>query len=349
MSKMRLRVIQFVIFQLFITSNYVCIAQMRGDIRVMFYNTENLFDTYNDSTSADDDFTPRGKQHWTAKRYNLKLNHIYQSIAAVGTWQPPEIIGLCEVENRQVLADLLYQTPLSKFRYSIVHFDSPDARGIDVGMLYRTDKAKVIKQQPIRIEFADNPQKKTRDILFVQLQFVNGDTICFFVNHWPSRRGGELESESLRIAAATVLRHSIDSLFAINAMTKIIIMGDFNDDPDNESLAKVMKANYDASLPQENQLYNLSYNLLRTSKIGTHCFQGQWAVIDQIIVSGDLLLSNTGYCTTQNSAHICSEKFLLQTDKRNVGFKTYPTYSGPQYIGGYSDHLPIFLDLFLKK
>lgn len=324
-------------------------AQQRGDIRVMFYNTENTFDTEDDPSTSDDDFTPGGKQHWTTKRYNQKLNHLYQAIVAVGTWQPPEIIGLCEIENRKVLSDLLYQTPLSKYRYNIVHFDSPDPRGIDVAFLFRTDKAKIIKQEPIPVFFIDNPEKKTRDILFVQLQMTNGDTISFFINHWPSRRGGELESEQFRIVAASVLKYQIDSLFRVNPLMKIIVMGDFNDEAVNYSIAKTLKANTEFSSSSGNQLYNLSFNLMRTSKTGTHNFQGQWETIDQMIVSGGLLVSKIGFYTNSGNVHICTDDFLLQTDKRNIGSKPFPTYSGPRYIGGYSDHLPVYLDLFLKR
>lgn len=346
---MNFRILLIAIISLFLTCNFICKAQSRGDIRVMFYNTENIFDTEDDPATSDDDFTPTGKQHWTIKKYNQKLNHLYQAIAAVGMWQPPEIIGLCEVENRKVVTDLLYQTPLAKYRYSIVHFDSPDLRGIDVALLYRSDKAKVLNQHPVHVQFISNPQKKTRDILFVQLQMTTGDTICIFVNHWPSRRGGELESESLRIEVAAILRHSIDSLFRLNSMMKIIVMGDFNDDPTNFSIAQTLKAKTATTAPFGNQLYNLSFDLMRTSKTGTHYFQGHWQVIDQMIVSGGLLIPLNGLIANPQNSHICADDFLLQIDKRNIGSKPFPTYSGPRYIGGYSDHLPVYLDLFLKR
>ena len=339
----------YLIILLIFVSGLTGKTQVRGDIRVMFYNTENFFDIDDDPSTADDDYTPAGKQHWTPKRFRLKLNHLYQAIAAVGTWQPPEIIGLCEVENRRVLSDLIYQTPLSKYKYQIVQFDSPDPRGIDITMLFRSDKIKILKQYPIPVHFPDNPQKKTRDILCVELLLNNADTVCFFVNHWPSRRGGEMESESSRIAVASILRQTIDSLFRTNPMMKIIVMGDFNDEPTNSSITQALKARTKTSQPYAKQLFNLSYPLMQSSKTGTHYFQGQWQIIDQIIVSGGLLSTRKGFGTSPDNVHICSESFLLQTDKRTVGNKPYPTYSGPKYIGGYSDHLPIYLDLFLKK
>jgi predicted extracellular nuclease len=345
---MKKAILFFIILLLFI-SGFTGKGQARGDIRVMFYNTENFFDTEDDPATVDEDFTPSGKQHWTTKRYGVKLNHLYQAIAAVGTWQPPEIIGLCEVENRRVLSDLIYQTPLSKYKYQIIQFDSPDPRGIEVTLLYRADKVKLLKQYPIPVYFIDNPQKKTRDILFAELLLNDADTVCFFVNHWPSRRGGEMESESSRVTVASMLRQSIDSLFRTNPMMKLIVMGDFNDEPTNVSITQTLKTTNKVSQPYENQLFNLSYHLMQSSKTGTHYFQGQWQIIDQMIVSGGLLSCQRGFTTSPDHVHICSDSFLLQTDKRNIGNKPYPTYSGPKYIGGYSDHLPIYLDLFSKK
>ena len=195
--------------------NCAVTAQTRGDVRVMFYNTENLFDTEKDSVNNDGDYTPEGKFHWTKEKYEHKLTSIYKSIAAVGGWQPPEIIGLSEIENQHVLEDLLGHTPLSKFQYGIVHYDSPDPRGIDVALLYRSDKARLLFSKPIYIQFPGEPRKKTRDILFAQLLVAGFDTLNVYVNHRPSRRGGEIESEKYRVCVASILRNNVDSVLSM--------------------------------------------------------------------------------------------------------------------------------------
>jgi predicted extracellular nuclease len=324
-------------------------SQTRGDIRVMFYNTENLFDTEDDPNTSDNDFTPTGIYHWTRQKYNQKLLNIYKVIAGVGGWQPPEIIGMAEVENRLVLQDLLTTTPLSKFSYRISHFDSPDARGIDVALLYRSDKLTLLHQEPIFINFIDEPQRKTRNILLVKLLYKTTDTLYVFVNHWPSRRGGEIESENLRIQVANILHKRIDQVLKSNSQAKIIAIGDFNDEPFNESIENYLKAKPVGSSVISNQLYNLSYNLLKNSPTGTHYFKGQWGILDQVIISGSILNSKQGLFTKPNGVHIFSPDFILQPDKTNMGVKPLPTYSGRKYIGGYSDHLPVYLDLYLKK
>ncbi len=338
-----------IFFILFCSLVFTVDAQNRGDIRIMTYNTENLFDTEDDPLTSDDDFTPMGRLHWTNEKYHHKLLNIYKVIAGVGSWQPPEIIGLVEIENRQVLNDLLSSTPLSKFKYGIVHYESPDPRGIDVALLIRSDKLKLLHQEPIYINFIGKPERKTRNILFAKLLYNNLDTLCVFVNHWPSRRGGEIETEDLRFEVANILRQKVELVFKTNPAAKIIIIGDFNDEPSDQSITTYLKAQPVTNHIFSNQLYNLSYNLLKTSKIGTHYFRGHWSVLDQVIVSGGLLKSKHGLYTKLEDIHIFAADFIVQPDKKNLGIKPLPTYSGPKYIGGYSDHLPVYLDLFFKK
>jgi endonuclease/exonuclease/phosphatase family metal-dependent hydrolase len=324
-------------------------SQTRGDVRVMFYNAENLFDIQDDPNTSDSDFTPSGIYHWTKEKYDKKLLNIYKVIAGVGSWQPPEIIGIAEVENRQVLQDLITETPLSKFNYSISHFDSPDTRGIDVALLFCSEKLTLLQQEPIFINFTDEPRRKTRNILLVKLLYKTADTLYVFVNHWPSRRGGEIETEALRIQVANILRQRIDQILKSNSQAKIVAIGDFNDEPSNESIENYLKAKPVTGAIAPSQLYNLSYSILQTSHIGTHNFRGQWAVLDQIIVSGNVLLAKRGLFTKSTDVHIFSPEFILQPDKVNMGVKPLPTYAGRKYLGGYSDHLPVYLDLYLKK
>lgn len=324
-------------------------AQPRGNIRIMFYNTENMFDTEDDPHTNDDEFTPQGYRHWTGDRYTRKLRNIYKVIVAVGGDQAPEIVGMAEVENRKVLTDLIKTTPLTKTAYQVVHYDSPDTRGIDVALLYRSDKLRLVKQQPIYVDFKNEPDKETRHILFVQFIVGKSDILYVFVNHWPSRRGGDMETAHLRIRAATILRQKADSLYRINVNPKIVIMGDFNDEPANISILTYLKAAEEQSIPAYKGLYNLSAGLKKTSRMGTYNFRGQWQMLDQIIVSTGLLSNQNGLYTRMSDIHIFSPGFLLQADKRNLGQKPFPTYSGPKYLGGFSDHLPVYLDLFLKK
>ncbi len=177
---------------------------MIDSYKIMFYNVENLFDTYDDSLINDEEFLPEGDRFWNNHKYYSKLNNIYKVIVAVGGWQPPAIIGLCEIENRTVLNDLVNNTPLVKFEYQIIHKESPDRRGIDVGLLYRKELFQPISYEAIPINFPNNPESKTRDILYVKGIAEKSDTLNIFINHWPSRWGGQLESEDRRLFVASV-------------------------------------------------------------------------------------------------------------------------------------------------
>ena len=184
----------------------------RGYFRVVSYNVENYFDPFNDSLKNDEDFTPEGNHFWTWNKYKDKQNKIYKVLSAVGGWELPEIIGLYEVENEFVLRDLLKSTPLKWRNYEIVHKESPDARGIDVALLYRSDKFKLINSQFLKVVFSFDTTKKTRDILYAKGYTKDFDTLNIFVNHWPSRLGGQTESDMNRQAVAKILRNKIDSI-----------------------------------------------------------------------------------------------------------------------------------------
>jgi hypothetical protein len=318
----------------------------RGDIRIMFYNTENFFDTRDDSLTNDNEFLPVSDKHWTYQRYENKRLNTYKTIAAIGESEAPEIICMSEVENRQVLSDLIYKTPLEKYPYAVIHYDSPDIRGIDVGMLYRKDKLSVLSSQPIRIVFPDNITRKTRDILYARLCTSRSDTLHLFVNHWPSRRGGEEESEGYRQQVASVLSHKVDSILSCNPGAKIIITGDFNDEPSNKSLVATLGAATPAESINSKKLYNLSGLLAVNCQCGTYRYKSEWNMLDQFIVSGALLNEKSTIHTCNSCLHIADFPFLLSEEKKYGGTKPYRTYQGPKYLGGFSDHLPIYLDLF---
>ncbi len=316
-------------------------------MRIMFYNVENLFDTENDSVKRDDEFLPRGAKFWSKRKYYDKLHKIASVIASVGAWQNPEIVGLCEVENRKVLDDLCNKTGLRNLNYSIIHKESPDKRGIDVALLYQRKSFTPLFYKAINVHFEKSPNSTTRDILYVKGVTKNKDSLHIFINHWPSRWGGQMASEHRRISAAKTLRTTVDSIVSNDEYAKIIIMGDLNDYPDNKSVIGVLKAGVKFDNIENNKLYNLSAFIESAHNIGSHKHKGEWGVLDQIIVSGALLNSNKGVNTHKEDAYIFNADFLQIDDEAFTGKKNFRTYLGYRYQGGYSDHLPVFLDLHI--
>lgn len=314
--------------------------------RIMFYNCENLFDPYNDTLKNDTEFQPEGAYHWSKSKYYKKLNYISKVITAIGGWSPPELVGLCEVENSKVLRDLTMNSPLYHFEYKTIHQESPDKRGIDVALLYQPKHYTPIKNRFICIDFPDEPWRKTRDILYSKGTLQDGDTINIFVNHWPSRWGGQLESEELRLYVASVLKSITDSIMLVSEESNIIIIGDFNDEPTDKSISKVLSANNSIENIGEHELYNLASVTDFYSNIGTHKYRGKWSKLDQIIVSGNLLKDKDELHTNAESFTIFNPNFLLERDNTYLGNKPYRTFIGYRYNGGYSDHLPIFIDLY---
>ncbi len=321
----------------------------RGDFRVMFYNCENLFDTFDDSLKNDDEFLPNGAKHWTINKYYEKLSNISKVITAVGGWEPADIVGLCEVENHYVLEGLTQVAPLKNLNYKIIHFESPDKRGIDVALLYQASTFLPIKTQKLTVKFPSSMGRPTRDILYVVGKTKHKDTLHIFVNHWPSRWGGMLESEPKRRFVASFLRTKVDSIFATNNKANILIMGDLNDFPDNMSVMEDLKALTDFSDIKSNELYNLSYYLQEEKGKFSHRYQGEAGILDQMIISGALLNPEANFFTTKDNAHIYDADFLLEKEENFIGYKPFRTYIGYKYHGGYSDHLPPYLDFYFKK
>lgn len=325
-------------------------SKKKDDIfRVMFYNVENLFDTLDDPTKNDDDFLPQSPKNWTDERLSQKLNQIAKVIDFVGESHLPDLLGLCEVENRKVLEFLTHRTSLSSYGYFILHFDSPDPRGIDVALLYRKNIFKPIKHTYYPVVFQTQTNRNTRDILYAKGIIPNGEEMHVFVNHWSSRMGGEEQSEFKRIEAAKTLRRVVDSLFIKSPENHILIMGDFNDYPDNKSVKDILNASIDSSLQKERgKLYNLMGWQIGEGK-GTYNYKNLWGFLDQFIVSGSLLTKKNKTYTYFNEARVLKEDFLLQKGKKNENqAKPFSTYAGNKHQGGYSDHLPIILDFYFK-
>jgi hypothetical protein len=307
----------------------------------MFYNTENLFDTIDNPHTNDNEYLPNGRRHWNGYRYFQKLNRIAQVIIAAGQGDFPVVVGLAEIENREVLESLIALTPLKKLDYEIIQHESPDPRGINVAFLYRKTLFSPLYYRTIPVTNSKNEILKTREIVYVK-GLLKNDTVHFFVNHWPSKFGGISVSKPLRNYAALSLKAKTDSLLKTNPNSKIIIMGDFNDTPFDKSIAETLGAEPPIN-PVDSRLYNLALPLAKQGK-GTNKFRTKWDLIDQFIVSGNLLKSN-GLHTTTASFSIFSPSFLLEKDKTYLGEKLNRTYIGYKYHGGFSDHLPILLDM----
>jgi exonuclease III len=312
----------------------------------MFYNTENYFDTVDDTLVNDDEYLPGSDKKWSYNRFREKTMNLYKTIVAVGEIKPPEIVCFAEVENRYVLKELTNHTPLEKYPYDIVHFDSPDQRGIDVGLIFRKDIIQLLQSKPIRITFSGESLKKTRDILFFKACINSIDTLYVLVNHWPSRRGGEKKSEYYRVQVANALRSTIDSILLTDPCAKIVITGDFNDEPINQSIKESLKTQKVGRYVTCNELYNLSENLLENCSCGTYRYRTSWSMFDQFIVSGALLDEKHKIYTGKDCLHIAEFDFLLIKDEKYGGRMPFRTYVGPVYKGGFSDHLPIYLDLY---
>ncbi len=314
-------------------------------LRIMFYNAENLFDTKDDSLKNDQEFLPGGDRNWNEFRFWEKINNLSSVIVSVGGWEPPAMVGLCEVENRNVLNALFYGSGLKKFNYQIVHIESPDIRGIDVALAYQPKKLTLISKRAIEVDLSDLGSRPTRDILYVKLKTLSEDTLHVFVNHWPSRWGGEEASRPKRNAAARVLRQTIDSLQNKSGDQYIIIMGDFNDGPDNESIYDVLSARDSSS---QNYLVNLMYPYLKTGE-GTYFYKeatgSEWHLLDQIIVSRPVI--TPGGLHTKSKAGIFDAEFLMSQEKGIK--KPFRTFLGFKFVGGYSDHLPVYIDVFSEE
>ncbi len=320
-------------------------AQEQTSFRVMFYNVENLFDTQKEPGKNDSEFLPGAIRAWSQNRYKQKLTNISRVITAVGEWVPPALVGLCEVENDRVLRDFTQYSPLKNHDYRYVMTDSPDDRGIDVALLYQRHQFKLLDHQSISVSLDG---RATRDILHVTGLVVTRDTLDVFVVHFPSRSEGAKKTEPRRLHAAHILRNTVDSLFSIRNQARIIIMGDFNDYPNNRSLKEVLAARLPEEVPGSNTLYQLLANYLRKTGYGSYNYQGEWGQLDHIIVSGLLLDSGKRFYTTEDSAKIFRAPFLLIPNEKYGGERPFRTYYGMKYEGGYSDHLPVYTDFMIR-
>lgn len=315
------------------------------EFRVMEYNVENLFDCRHDSLKNDHEFLPESVRGWSFSRYSQKLTNIAKVILAAGGEQVPDLVGLCEIENEHCVKGLVRYSPLREVGYKYVITQSPDERGIDVALLYQPQTFRLLAKRVISISSEKIKRRPTRDILHVTGKVVSGDTLDVFVCHMPSRSGGEKETEPYRLFTSGFLRRAADSIMVIRQSPNVIVMGDFNDYPENRALVEVLGA-----VKPEGKLHSCGlYNLMAGKPGGTYRFRGEWGMLDQMIVNGFLLGENPRIHTAYEEAQVLRFPFLLEEDERYGGDMPFRTYKGMRYQGGYSDHLPLLLKLSIRE
>lgn len=326
-------------------------AQERyAKVSVGFYNLENLFDTI-DGPNNDAEFLPNGANQWTPEKYNIKLGNMAEAISQMAGGKAPDILGLCELENRNVLEDLISHPLLAPLGYEIVHFDSPDRRGIDVALLYRPSIYKFASAQPHPVVIPNEPEIRTRDILEVN-GTIMGEPVSVLVAHWPSRAGGEQISLGRRMQAGRIMKQITDSIRGLGAEQKVILMGDLNDDPTSPSLTEGLECINNVKDLRPNSLLNVMARLHRQG-FGTLAYRDVWNLFDNIITTDNLIgkdLSSFKILQdpkTKAYGRIYNASFLTQ---KTGQYKGYPlrTFSGGQFQGGYSDHYPVYIYLVRK-
>ncbi|MGB3228553.1 MAG: endonuclease/exonuclease/phosphatase family protein [Saprospiraceae bacterium] len=308
-----------------------------------FYNLENLFDTIDDTITDDIEFTPTGAKNWTPEKYADKLKNMARVISSLENSNgadPLVLLGVSEIENRKVLEDLIQTAELKDKYYKIVHFDSPDLRGVDVALLYKPKYFTVLNSRSFKVPIfeKDGKPRLTRDILLVKGK-IGSQNIYVFVNHWPSRRGGEEATREYRVIAAKTNKMLADSIRSVDPDAGILIMGDLNDNPDNASLISGVSAKAKPKGLQENDFLNPFYDNYIKGE-GSTAYQDAWSLFDQILISKSLLKKSRPNSLQFFNHKIFRRDFMMEKEGH---FKNYPkrTFSGNQYIGGYSDHFPV--------
>lgn len=316
---------------------------------VAFYNLENLFDTINNNGKYDLEYSPKGQRQWNSEKYNAKLENLARCIGAMTTKTTPmgpAVIGVSEIENKSVLDDLVRQEAIRKWHLQVIHHDSPDRRGVDVGLLYNPRLFKPVDVTNHTLTIPGYESFRTRDQMCVT-GVLGGDTVSIIVNHWPSRLGGQERSSYLREAAADLSKHIADSLWAIRPGQGVIIMGDLNDDPMDRSCAVNLGAKKDEKGVTAHGFYNPWWKMLDKG-IGTLAYKSQWNLFDQIIISGTLLEGNASRPEALRywKCQVNNFDFLIDREGQRQGYP-HRTFAAGQWLNGYSDHFPT--EIFLIK
>ncbi len=345
---------KFILALLLIFSSYNC-AQSSNEqtLSVAFWNLENLFDTIDDPNKNDNEFLPESNKQWNDERLERKFYNLSRVIRAMNKGNSPDILGVCEVEHKYLL-DTLIAKYFSDINYISFSPEAPDERGIQTGIIFNKNKLQFLEIFTDTVKLDQNIQ--TRLIIGVKLIYRDKDTLHVFVNHWPSRRGGEEQSEIRRIQAAQTLRKRVDQIFENNKNARIIIMGDFNDEPTNNSILNYLNAQpficdsivvnqIKNSITDQSDLFNLAYKSYSEGE-GSYKYQEDWNMLDQIIVSRELLLGrDIRYLC--NSFQVFKPDFMITKSGKFKG-TPFPTYGGNRYLGGYSDHFPVIAKFILE-
>lgn len=316
-------------------------CEKQSPLRVAFYNVENLFDTLDTPDKIDEEYLPSAEKLWGTERYGIKMENLSKVINSMMDGSTPLFVGVCEVENEAVVRDLASHIPGLD---AVAHVESPDVRGIDNALMYNSKLFKVELVEGLTVPF-EGEDYHTRDILHVQGKLCGmKESIHIFVNHWPSRRGGTEESNFRRVNAATVLDTKLDELSEDGPIT-FIIMGDFNDEPENESLSETLGAMvYDDGAMYPGARINLSMDRDPETE-GSHNYKGEWGQLDQIIVSGDLMMEGKPIMVKGSTSTTYKQEWMLYFPKDSDEGVPSRTYGGSNFYGGYSDHLPVYFDL----
>ncbi len=341
----------YILFILLVITNVTCAQHSNDTLFVAHWNIENLFDTVDDTDKNDSEFLPSGKKEWTDERLDKKLYNLSRVIRSMNNDNGPDLLGICEVEHQSLL-DSMISKYLSDKSLKTVHLESPDGRGIDNAIIYNTQRFSLLDTKGLTVDIGEG--HNTRLILEGKFLLEKKDTIYFFVNHWPSRIGGVSQSEPRRIKAAETLRQEAESIFSINSKSKIIIVGDFNDEPTNISITEYLKAQpfFCDSVNTENlqedlqaDLFNLSYKAWFDG-LGSYKYQDNFNMLDQIIISKNLLIED-------DLKYICNsfevyKPYMMVTHSGKFEGAPFPTYGGSRYLGGYSDHFPVTAKFITK-
>jgi len=320
-----------------------CTAQSNDTLYLAFWNLENLFDATDDLEVNDEQFLPDGEREWTVDRLDKKMFNLSRIIRMMNNGNGPDILGVCEVENQEVF-ELMVSKYLSDLNYEIAYIESPDKRGIDNGLIFKSSEFELLNIQADTVHLSDG--WPTRLIFGVNLLTGNKKEITVFVNHWPSRSGGQMESEPNRIAAAQTLSEAVDRIFSFNEQANIFIIGDFNDEPVNISVLQTLNAMpikcdsipTEIEFKPERELFNLSYEAFENG-LGSYKYKDTWNMLDQIIVSGSIIKGEYIHYIC-NSFEVYKPDFIVTKSGKYEG-APFPTYGGRRYLGGYSDHFPV--------
>jgi len=326
-----------------LTVSFMCAQRTHNKAVIGFYNVENLFDTIDDPIKDDEQFLPDNDYRWNTERYNAKLRSLSLVISELAKLDGGLVVlGVCEIENEQVMRDLAATELLQPYHLSVCHHESPDRRGVDVAFFYDASRFKILDTKAFPTIVPNNPDFITRDQWLMTGVLDNTDTLYLVANHWPSKSGGEQRSLPGRMAAGQLGRHIADSILKAHPGAKFIYMGDLNDNPTSNCIISEMGTKTKPEKLTIYDLYNPMWKLFRDG-LGSYAYRDSWEMLDNIIISGGLVNARPGTYKFR-SAHIFRKGFMFTKTGSYIDYP-FRTFAGGNYQGGYSDHLPVYIVL----